>query len=565
MLGAPSDSRFKDDNFYVCIINNYVDENNLTQSPQRLTDVQLRSIQNLDCSNKEIDDVTGLNLLTGLKSLDLSNNHIMHIDLSLLNDDVGTQNYDEENPIGDENPIVDNNCKIANKINICNQTRTVDKTTVNNEAIVDLKDYGITNDNFNRITVITENVQLNNKGQLVFSPTITSIKYNYNSMYNLQLEGRKLLLPVTLSINGSTAPIDDRPEDNIGRITIQKTDADLKDAFLDGAEFEICKNNDENRCQKCITGSGNNTKGHCEINNLVLGTYTIKEIKAPEGYMKVDDEQEITLTSSEPELLIVFRNKQIQSEADPNKEVGTIVINKVDNKGNPLEKVKFSLYASDNNGKFSRAKAVRTLLTDANGKITFENVAVGSYVIKEVEVPTGYSTNNTEYYVEVTKGKITELKVVNYEKETKVGTIKIIKIDREGKPLEGAKFTLSNKDNLIKNITSISNEEGIILFDSLPFGEYTVKEINAPEGYKLDSTEFTFTISDDKLNHEKKIVNIKINGDNIPDDADNALDGDEAPDTGIKYYIMIPIILLVLFAVGYKYLLGKNKFTLGKR
>lgn len=82
-VGAtPIDPSFKDDNFYACVVRNYNSENgthltvkdNLSEE-----EVYLDTIEHLTCSNQEIVDVTGIEKLTSLQTIDLSNNNISSI------------------------------------------------------------------------------------------------------------------------------------------------------------------------------------------------------------------------------------------------------------------------------------------------------------------------------------------------------------------------------------------------------------------------------------------------------------------------------------------------------
>ena len=85
----PANSAFTDQNFYNCVVDSY-NHKNRTSLPYttNLTDEQLQEIEEVSCSGYQktqselIVSTTGLEKLTSLKKLNLSNNRITEIDLS---------------------------------------------------------------------------------------------------------------------------------------------------------------------------------------------------------------------------------------------------------------------------------------------------------------------------------------------------------------------------------------------------------------------------------------------------------------------------------------------------
>ena len=102
--------------------------------------------------------------------------------------------------------------------------------------------------------------------------------------------------------------------------------------------------------------------------------------------------------------------------------------------------------------------------------------------------------------------------------------------------LEGATYGIY-KDNILVDKVITSTINGNI---KLPFGTYEVKELVAPFGYKLDDKTYTFTIDENNLEVDDKIV-IKV------------------PDTGLKKNY-IPYILLILGLIGLVY--EKKKYNM---
>ena len=98
------------------------------------------------------------------------------------------------------------------------------------------------------------------------------------------------------------------------------------------------------------------------------------------------------------------------------------------------------------------------------------------------------------------------------------GTVKGLKIDRETeKAIKGALFGLFKSDtteytetNAI--LTAESDENGIFVFDNIPFGEYTVKELQPAENYLPSDNIHHITVTDNE-----QIIEITAVNDRIPE------------------------------------------------
>ena len=74
-------------------------------------------------------------------------------------------------------------------------------------------------------------------------------------------------------------------------------------------------------------------------------------------------------------------------------------------------------------------------------------------------------------------------------------SIQIKKVGDEGEALKGAKFTLVNPKNKYKK-TLVTDENGIAKLDNVLKADYVLTEVEAPEGYELDSTPRTISKED---------------------------------------------------------------------
>ena len=107
-------------------------------------------------------------------------------------------------------------------------------------------------------------------------------------------------------------------------------------------------------------------------------------------------------------------------------------------------------------------------------------------------------------------------------------TVLVKKVDQDGNPLAGAEFALCNEFG-DRVDTAVSDQNGIVRFSGIPYGNYTIREIIAPQGYLLNRQVIPLTIDRDfrsgeepiatVVNHLKRLKYIKVDtsGHFLPD------------------------------------------------
>ena len=286
---------------------------------------------------------------------------------------------------------------------------------------------------------------------------------------------------------------------------LQITKYDNKNKTLAGVKFEIA--NAEGKIVDTITTDEN---GKATSQKLMLGTYTYKEVEAPDHVVMDTAAHEFKLTE----------NNQVVTKEVVNKiKEGKLKIIKVDENNIPLEGVKFNIYDENKN-------LVDTMTTDKNGVAESGNLEKGKYFYQEIEAPEGIVVDNTMYPFEIVEdGQNVIENMVNYYIR---GSFKIYKLaENTNKPLANAEFKIYNEDR-DEIATLITDENGIASIDNLVYGTYYFKETKAPNGYKLDNTEFKLEITS-----EKEVVAVAYNV------------KDELPKTGSGLSSDAQIILLV--------------------
>ncbi|PKE19540.1 hypothetical protein CW679_04440 [Macrococcoides caseolyticum] len=209
------------------------------------------------------------------------------------------------------------------------------------------------------------------------------------------------------------------------------------------------------------------------------------------------------------------------------------VFNKVDDNEKPLQGAVFELKDVSGNT-LSRTSS-------SSGQVLFDNLKKGQYTLTEKSSPNGFIKDSKVYTVVIASNGEIRIDNVLYTDTNKfkiinkklLGSIEVIKhkTGNENELLPGAKFELRNSaGDLIDTLTT--GTDGKILFKALPLGSYTLKEIQAPSGYQLNSEPINITVEND----EKVIVKVpnKSNSDILPNTGG----------TGTIFYTLLGLLIM---------------------
>ena len=165
---------------------------------------------------------------------------------------------------------------------------------------------------------------------------------------------------------------------------------------------------------------------------------------------------------------------------------GRIEGHKTDDKSEPLENALFGLFRTDCT-EFTESNAIMTAISDEKGYFEFGNIPYGEYVVREIKAPTGYILSDESYPVSISE----DGEVIEITAENKPITVKISKRDIYGNELKGAKMQIIDSEgNIVDEWTSDGTDH---IVTELPAGDYTLKEIAAPDGYVI-ATDIKFSV-----------------------------------------------------------------------
>ncbi|WP_295219678.1 SpaA isopeptide-forming pilin-related protein [Ruminococcus sp.] len=294
------------------------------------------------------------------------------------------------------------------------------------------------------------------------------------------------------------------------------------DATLAGAVYGLYLDGD------LVDTYTTDSDGYFKTKEYVCGSYTIQEISPSEGYL-LDE----TVYSVGAEAKNYTAESNMISVAVTEDAVkGNISIMKHSDDGStqietPEVGAEFEIYLKSA-GSYETAKDSEKdyLICDENGFAKTKDLPYGVYTVHQTASWEGTELIS-DFDVTISEnGKTYAFLLNNREFESYV---KVVKVDSETGniiPYEGAGFAIYDADgNKISMsysypaLTTIdvfyTNSEGYLITpEVLPYGEYSLVEVQAPYGYVLDSTPVPFAISAESAEEENALTIVKVNKEN---------------------------------------------------
>lgn len=313
--------------------------------------------------------------------------------------------------------------------------------------------------------------------------------------------------------------MDDRQKVDINVVKKSKSN----DKTLSGAEFSLYANEDIKNTDgdilfekdSFIGLAVSDENGNSDFGlDLPLGSYYIKETKAPDGYLLGDQVEEIDATYKGEDLALFTLEAVFKNEPTRYSFTKKDITNDVEIEGANLSVFDEEGMLIDN-------------WTSQKGKphIIEGLVAGKTYTLKENLAPFGYLKGSdinfkveesneiipVVMYDEVPKGKIVINKYAEKLDKVNVSNDGLIKTEfvYKKEPIKGVIFNLYADENITNPDgessdyykkgelvgTYETNDKGVIEINDLPLGKYCVKEISTADGYILDDTERKVDIS----------------------------------------------------------------------
>lgn len=281
-----------------------------------------------------------------------------------------------------------------------------------------------------------------------------------------------------------------------GKISIKKSDSKGNvqgEASLEGAEYTVY-GADGQEVGKITTDKD----GNGSLENLVLGTYTVKETKAPEAYDLDWNTYTVELTYKDQNTAIILGNV----DSKENVKTGKIEIKKTDTEGNPLKSGEFGIYANADmyigDTLYKKGQLVVSIKTDDSGVARSYDLPYGSYYVKEISAPTQEAGNSHNFVLS------DDTQYVKINGKNKTDTVTFV-----DKKVTASKTTITGTDEIKGAVMTVTDNDGKVIdtwtSDGNPHSikglhegwEYTLTETTAPKGY-VKAEPIKFTVSTDK-------------------------------------------------------------------
>lgn len=306
----------------------------------------------------------------------------------------------------------------------------------------------------------------------------------------------------------------------LGTISIDKSGVEFGKDMVNG-NYTLAGNTFEVYSGSKATGTPVTTittdeKGQAKTKSLPLGTYTLKETVASEGYLLNTNTWTVEIKYAGQNVEITNVDQKIENQ----EQKGSVVLTKQDSETGTVSQgdttfigAEFDLFRKSDN------KKIGHYTTNDKGQLTVNDLVIDTYYFIETKAPIGYVLDKTpvEFSIQYAGQTASVAKQATAVKKNKVitGGFDLIKTanynwyttawnwltgkDPSDQPtvLEGVEFTVT-QDFGKKEVVgkALTDKQGYVSFDKLPYGTYVVSETKVPNGY-TGIADFKVTISED--------------------------------------------------------------------
>lgn len=295
------------------------------------------------------------------------------------------------------------------------------------------------------------------------------------------------------------------------RITVTKEDGITGtaqgDGILAGAVYGLYHG--DTLIETCTTdANGQFTTGYYEAGE----GWTIREIAPSPGYLL--DTTVYPVLAAADQLPSIKNDLTLTVKETPilgRFSISKFAVNSAAGTEAPEAGAAFEVFLKSAGSYEAAAESERDILTcGEDGTAQSKLLPYGVYLVRQLSGWESYVLDPTRHEVNISSdGETVSLPLRN---EIFKGSLTIRKVDKDTEQaLLGARFRLlDNAGNPFAEGTT--DESGVLTFDNIPFGDYYLEELEAPDGYKADTTPYVFSVTADGQKIEIRRENTRIPG-----------------------------------------------------
>ncbi len=295
------------------------------------------------------------------------------------------------------------------------------------------------------------------------------------------------------------------------RITVTKEDGITGtaqgDGTLTGAVYGLYHG--DTLIETCTTdANGQFTTGYYEAGE----GWTIREIAPSPGYLL--DMTVYPVPATADQLPTIKNDLTLTVKENPilgRFSISKLAVNSAAGTEAPETGATFEVFPKSAGSYDAAAETERDILTcGEDGTAQSKLLPYGVYIVRQLSGWEGYALDTTRHEVNISSdGETVSIQLRN---EIFKGSLTIRKVDMDTEQaLLGARFRLldSTGNPFAEGMTDAN---GILLFEDIPFGDYYLEELEAPDGYKADTTPYVFSVTADGQKIEIRRENTRIPG-----------------------------------------------------
>ncbi len=304
--------------------------------------------------------------------------------------------------------------------------------------------------------------------------------------------------PITINIQNGMTNYDvfANNETAYGTVIVKKTsengtvkgfDFTLSGKVYDGEGDELEATNDFTMTE--TTDANGEARFYVPVNKVVQGETTY--LASREGFTITEADSPVYNEVNPITGVFVEDKQDVEIPVHNTLKKSNVIIN-VECEDNLVEGMEYKLHGFSLSGEEVTLEGT----TDSNGRLVFEDVLVSDadgYTVEEVNVPVRYIEPEAQN-IQVKYGEDTEITFVNLLRSV---TVLISKVSNVGGAVPNALLAVYDSDNN-KIYENRTDRAGMLEVKNLKVAHsYSVRELEAPEGYILNEEPIEFSINDD--------------------------------------------------------------------